>query len=165
VNEDNLKQLVVQGLSAMKAGSDVAARATDEINGDATHPALKEALAEGNRTSRQWADRIDRAVQAASQGGGQQNDQPGDNPVLDAHYEVSRRIRSQAPDDTSRDLGIIANGQLALHYWIAAFGTMANYTKQLGLTDVAGDMKSAADEAKQADEKHTQIAEQLLSQG
>jgi ferritin-like metal-binding protein YciE len=152
---DNLKALVSQGLAAMKAGSDVAARATDEIAQDATHPDLKAALDDGNRTSKEWAARIDRALQQA--GGDQQ-----DNPILEAHYEVSRRIRQQAPDDQSRDLGIIASGQLALHYWIAAFGTMASYTRTLGLDDVAQDMKSSADEARQADERHTRLAEQLL---
>ena len=155
----NLKILVSQGLAAMKSGSDVAAKATDEIGGDASHPQLRAALEEGNRTSRQWAERIDRALQQ-SDGSDQQ-----DNPVLEAHYDVSRRIRQAAPDEASRDLGIIASGQLALHYWIAAFGTMANYTKQLGMEDVAAELKASADEAKQADEKHTQLAEQLLSQG
>ena len=155
--DDSLKQIVVQGLSAMKAGSDVAARATDEINNDASHPDLKAALEEGNRTSQQWASRIDRAIEQAGDG------QQGDNPVLDALYEVSRRIRSQAPDRQSRDLGIIANGQLALHYWIAAFGTMANYLNKLGLEDAGRELKQSADEAKQADEKHTQLAERLLA--
>ena len=59
---------------------------------------------------------------------------------------------------------MIANGQLALHYWVAAFGTMANYAKQLGMSDVAQDMKTCADEAKQADEQHTALAERLLAQ-
>lgn len=110
MNENNLKKLVAQGLSAMQAGSDVAAKATDEINNDARHPALRSALEEGNRTSRQWADRIRRAAEQAGPADQQ------DNPVLEAHYEVSRRIREAAPDDASRDLGIIASGQLALHY-------------------------------------------------
>jgi ferritin-like metal-binding protein YciE len=155
--DENLKQIVAQGLSAMKAGSDVAARATDEIQDDASHPDLKAALEQGNQQSQLWAQRIDRAVQAAGDG------QQGDNPVLDAHYEVSRRIRSEAPDATSRDLGIIANGQLAIHYWIAAFGTMANYLNKLGLDDAGREMKQSADEAKQADEQHTQLAEKLLA--
>ncbi|MCI0754994.1 DUF892 family protein [Teichococcus vastitatis] len=155
---DNLKQLAAQGLAAMRAGSDVAGQATDEISNDAQHPALKAALEEGHRTSKQWAERIGRACQQAGDGG-QQN-----NPIVEALYEVSRRIRQQAPDDTSRDLGIIANGQLALHYWIAAFGTMANYTQKLGMDDVARDMKMCADEAKQADEKQTALAEQILAQ-
>lgn len=156
MDKDNLKQLVAQGLSAMKAGGDAAARATAEISNDAKHPDLKAALEEGNRTAKQWAERIERAHQQAGTGG-QQN-----NPVVEALYEVSRRIRQQAPDDISRDLGIIANGQLALHYWIAAFGTMANYTKHLGMEDVARDMKACADEAKQADEKHTELAEKII---
>lgn len=157
--DDNLKTLVSQGLAAMKAGSDIAAKATDEISGDASHPQLKAALEQGNQTAQQWADRIDRALEQT--GGAEQG---GDNPVLEAHFEVSRRIRQQAADATSRDLGIVAAGQLALHYWIAAFGTMASYTGQLGLDDVARDMKASADEAKQADEQHTALAEELLGQ-
>ena len=157
--DENLKQIVSQGLSAMKAGSDIAAKATDEISNDASSPDLKSALEQGNQTSKTWAERIGRAVEAAG-GGGQ-----GDNPVLEAHYEVSRRIRQNAPDAQSRDLGIIASGQLALHYWIAAFGTMATYTEKLGMSDVAREMKASADEGKQADEKQTAIAKQLLSQG
>ena len=155
---DNFKKLVAQGLTAMKAGSDVAAKATAEISNDVKDQDLKASLEEGNRTSQQWGDRIERALQQAGDGGQQ------DNPILNAHYEVSRRIRQQAPDDTSRDLGIIASGQLALHYWIAAFGTMANYTKHCGMDDAARDMKACSDEAKQADEKLSAMAERLLAQ-
>ena len=158
MNNDSLKQIVAQGLAAMQAGSDVAARATAEIGKDASDPGLKSALEEGNRTSQQWAGRIEQANRQA--GGAAQ-----DNPVLDALYEVSRRIRQQAPDATSRDLGIIASGQLALHYWIAAFGTMATYAKQLGMEEVARDMKACSEEAKQADEAHTALAGRILGRG
>ena len=155
--DDNLKELVSQGLSAMKAGSDVAARATDEISNDASHPDLKAALEQGNSTSKKWADQIDRAM--AQTGPGEQ----GDNKILEAHYEVSRLIRQQAPDATSRDLGIVAAGQLALHYWIASFGTMASYLGALGMDDAASAMKASADEAKQADQQHTELAAKLLA--
>jgi ferritin-like metal-binding protein YciE len=153
---DNLKELVSQGLSAMKAGSDVAARATDEIINDASHPDLKAALERGNNTSKRWAEQIDRAIEKTGPG------QQGDNKILEAHYEVSRLIRQQAPDATSRDLGIVAAGQLALHYWIASFGTMASYLDALGLDDAASAMKTSADEAKQADQQHTELAAKLL---
>ncbi|SFP97237.1 DUF892 family protein [Sphingomonas rubra] len=155
--DNNLKELVSQGLSAMKAGSDVAAHATDEISNDARHPDLKAALEEGNRTSQEWARRIDQAMEQTGPG------QQGDNKILEAHYEVSRLIRQQAPDDQSRDLGIVAAGQLALHYWIASFGTMASYLKAVGLDDAAEQMKKSADEAKQADQQHTELAEKLLA--
>ena len=154
--DTNLKQLVEHGLAAMKAGSEVAARATADIFDDAKHPALKEALETGNRTSKQWEARIDRARQQAGDGASH------DNPILEANYEVSKRIRQHAPDDDTRDLGIIADGQFALHYWIAAFGTMARYAKQLGMEEVARDMAHSADEAKRADEAHSGLAEQIL---
>lgn len=156
MNHDALKQLVAQGLAAMKAGGKVAAAATGEIGNDARHPDLKAALDQGNQVSQQWTQRIDQALSEAG-GSGEQ-----DNPILEAHYEVSRTIRQQAPDDASRDLGIIASGQLALHYWIAAFGTMHAYANQLGMTGAAGMMKKSLDEAKQADEAHTKIAMQIV---
>jgi ferritin-like metal-binding protein YciE len=156
MNNEQLKELIKQGLAALKAGSKVAAGATDEIQNDARDPQLKEALNQGNETSKQWVTRIDRALQEA---GGAEEQQ---NPILEAHYEVSKRIRQQAPDDFSRDLGIIAAGQLALHYWIASFGTLRTYAAQVGLSQTEQEMQTSLDEAKQADEQHNQIARQLM---
>lgn len=154
--DQELKMLVAQGLQALKAGSEVAKKATAEIQGDAGHPELRAALQEGNKTSEQWAQRISQAVQET--GGAEDTG----NPVLEAHYEVSKRIRQKAPDAMSRDLGIIAAGQLALHYWIASFGTLGNYAAKLGLTQTAQNMHASLDEAKQADQQHTAIAEKMM---
>ena len=153
---NSLNALIQQGLAAMKEGSKIAAKATDDIQDDATDSELKSALEKGNQQSKQWASRIDRAFEEAGGKGDEEN------PILEAHYEVSKKIRSKAPDDYSRDLGIIAAGQDALHYWIASFGTIASYAKQAGLTQAAQDLKTCVDEAKQADEQHTQIAERIL---
>ncbi|RYE94989.1 MAG: hypothetical protein EOO77_43590, partial [Oxalobacteraceae bacterium] len=65
MNQDTLKQLVAQGLAAMKAGGKVAAAATAEIQNDARHPDLKAALETGNQVSQQWTKRIDQALQEA----------------------------------------------------------------------------------------------------
>ena len=81
---------------------------------------------------------------------------------MEAHYEVSKQIRDAAPDAQVRDLGIIAAGQLALHYWIAAFGTLKAYAGKLGMTQTEQAMSQSVDEAKQADEQHTQLAARLM---
>ena len=107
----------------------------------------------------QWAQRIERALSEAHSA------EPVNNPVLEAHYEVSRRIRQKAPDDRSRDLGIIAAGQLALHYWIASFGTRGTYASASGMNQVAQDMHASLNKAKQADEQHTQLAKKLMGAG
>ena len=156
MNNDALRTLVAQGLSAMKAGSRVAAQATAEIRNDARHPELQAALETGNTVSQGWTQRIDQALQEVG-GDGEQK-----NPVLEGLYEVSRMIRSQAPEDTSRDLGIVANGQLALHYWIAAFGTIRTYADRLGLSGTAQAMQASLDEAKEGDQAHTDIAERIM---
>jgi ferritin-like metal-binding protein YciE len=155
--QEQLRQLVAQGVQALRAGSEVAKQATAEIDNDARDPALKGALQEGNKTSATWAQRIDRAAKEA---GDAQN---RGNPVLEALYKVSREIRQSASDDRSRDLGIIASGQLALHYWIAAFGTLRTYASSLGLQQIERDFQASLDEAKQQDAEMTQLAERMLA--
>ena len=151
--------LVAQGLQALQAGSQVARTATADIEGDASSADLKAALQAGNRVAEQWAQRIGRAL--AETGGAEDTG----NPVLDAHYEVSRKIRQKAPDATSRDLGIITAGQLALHYWIASFGTLRAYASGLGLSRTEQDMRQSLEEARQADQQHTALAEKMLAAG
>ncbi|MGI4834319.1 MAG: ferritin-like domain-containing protein [Janthinobacterium lividum] len=157
MNTEDLKQLVKNGLAAQQAGSKVAAKATDDIQDDASDEELKTLLKRGNDTAKQWQQRIERAIDEAGDVDSE------DNEILEAHYEVSKKIRSEAGSDQVRDLGIIAAGQLALHYWIASFGTLASYAKAVGLTQTAQELHSSAEDAKQADEQHTELAKRLLS--
>ncbi len=156
---DQLKMLVAQGLQAMKAGSEVAKRATAEIQNDASDPGLKSALQAGNKTAEQWAKRVQDAIGEAGP-----SEDTG-NPILDAHYDVSKKIRQKATDAMSRDLGIITAGQLALHYWIAAFGTLRTYSAKLGMIGVQGSMQACLDEARQADQQHTELAQKIMGAG
>ncbi|RZK98869.1 MAG: DUF892 family protein, partial [Hymenobacter sp.] len=152
MNTEALKQLIKDGLAAQQAGSKVAAKATDEILDDATNPELKTLLQRGNETAKQWQQRLEQAIEEAGGVDAQ------DNEIMEAHYEVSKEIRGQADTDEVRDLGIIASGQMALHYWIASFGTVASYAKTAGLTQTAQNLHLSVEEAKQADEQHTELA-------
>jgi ferritin-like metal-binding protein YciE len=157
MNTEALKQLVKDGLAAQKSGSKIAAKATDEIQDSATNSELKAMLQRGNETSKQWEQRIERAIDEA--GGVDEQDKD----IVEAHYEVSKEIRSQADTDQVRDLGIIASGQMALHYWVASFGTVAAYAKAAGLSQTAQELQSSVEEAKQADEQYTALAQRLLA--
>ena len=84
----------------------ITAAGADEIADSATNPELKSTL--DNDTSKEWQSRIDQAMSEVGASG------EGENPILEAHYDVSRKIRNAAPDDQVRDLGIIAAGQLAM---------------------------------------------------
>lgn len=157
MEQQNLKELIKQGFAAMKGGSKVAAKATDKIQNDAKNEELKNALQHGNEQSKVWAQRIDQSL--AEAGGAPEEE----NEILEAHFRVSKKIREQAADDVTRDLGIITSGQLAIHYWIAAFGTQLSYTTAAGLNQAQQNMQACLDEAKQADEKQTQIAKTILA--
>ncbi|MBC3789315.1 ferritin-like domain-containing protein [Spirosoma utsteinense] len=155
-NKQQFTQLIKEGLSAIKTGSEIAAKSSDIIINAATNPKLKEALQKNKETAKIWVERTDRAIQETGAIG------QIDNPVVDGIGKVHQNILNSGLDDYSRDLGIINAGQLALHYWIAAFGTMANYAKQAGLDETYKAMKDCADESVVADEEHTKVAEQIL---
>ncbi len=77
---------------------------------------------QGHAQAQIWADRLTRVQEMVH---GTTGD--GNNPIIRAHQEVAHKIASHAKDPVERDLGIIAAGQLALHYYVAAFGTLAAY--------------------------------------
>ena len=160
VNED-VRTLMAQGLHAFRAGGEVAQAAISEIHHDASDPELLAELQESNRTSEQWAQRVERATREV--GFSEEPSDANDNLIVEAHLETSRRLRRNAPDDLSRDLGIIAMHQVALHYWIAAFGTLRTYARSVGMSRTVQDMQACLDEARQADQQSTDRAIKLLA--
>ena len=153
---DQLTTLIQNSLASMKAGGEIAKKATGEINNAASNDKLKKALEEGNKTAEQWRKRVDEALKES---GG--SSEPG-NRIIEALYDVSKSVIKDYKDDYSRDLAIIETGQLALHYWIAAFGTMDAYAKRAGLSQTSKNMEMCRKEAEQADKKHTDIALEII---
>lgn len=153
-----LQQLISEGFAAMKTGSEMAAKATTDILNAAENASLKESLQKGSETSKKWVERIERGLQEAGPGGERNNF------VIEAIDKVNQEILKSAPDAATRDLGIISAGQLALHYWIAAFGTMKSYAAEAGLDQTEQEMKVCLEEAKEADEEQTKIAKEIMGQ-
>lgn len=157
MNDQNLKELVINGLTALNAAFDLGKQATDEIQNDASDSQLKQHLQTGSQKSQEWQQKVETALNEAGASGQKQ-----DNPVIQAHYEVSKRIRAQAKSPETRDLGIIADGQLVMHYFIASFGTLRAYAQRLGMDETARNMQTLLDESKQADDDMTQMAQRIM---
>ena len=158
MNEENLKHLVKQGLLALKTAGEIGKGAAADVAKDATNPELKKLLSDGSA----HADEEAKAIQSLLEGMGA-GDQKSDNPIVRAHTEVSKRIRAEAESPETRDLGIIASGQLVMHYYIAAFGTLAQYAERLGMTDAKNTLGGLLDDSKAADERMTQVAKLIMS--
>jgi ferritin-like metal-binding protein YciE len=62
-------------------------------------------------------------------------------------------------DDITLDACIIASGQRAEHYEMAAYGTLVAWARAMGHTDAAGVLQQTLNEEKAADKKLTQLAE------
>ena len=107
VPQDDLEGLVADGLRALKGGATQAQKAASDVRDSASHPDLKDALKQGEQTTQQWQDRIERAMSAMGVDG------ETDNPVIKGVYEVANRTRQEASTDDVRDLGIIASAARA----------------------------------------------------
>ena len=150
----DVKAMLLDAVVAVQAASASGKHATSKIEEQASDPALKTLLQQGSRHAQGWQERLSTASRTL---GGTQAGAEG-NPIIDAIQQVGGKIIGSTTDPAARDLGIIASGQLALHYYIAAFGTMAAYARMLGMEDVAQSLHACLDEAKQGDEWYTELA-------
>jgi ferritin-like metal-binding protein YciE len=73
--------------------------------------------------------------------------------------EEGKSVMEEDFDDETMDACLIASGQRAEHYEMAAYGTLVAWAKVLGLDEAAGLLEEILDEEKAADEKLTALAE------
>lgn len=67
-------------------------------------------------------------------------------------------------DDATMDACLIAAGQRAEHYEMAAYGTLVAWARVMGHTEAADLLQQTLDEEKAADEKLTALAESGINQ-
>ena len=78
--------------------------------------------------------------------------------------EEGKAIMEEDFDDQTMDACLIAAGQRAEHYEIAAYGTLVAWAESMGHDDVATLLKETLEEEKAADQKLTQLAEGGINQ-
>jgi ferritin-like metal-binding protein YciE len=73
--------------------------------------------------------------------------------------EEGKSIMEEDFDDATMDACLVAAGQRAEHYEMAAYGTLIAWAKAMGHEDVVPLLQATLDEEKAADEKLTSIAD------
>jgi ferritin-like metal-binding protein YciE len=73
--------------------------------------------------------------------------------------EEGKSIMEEDFDETTMDACLIAAGQRAEHYEMAAYGTLVAWARAMGHDEAAALLEETLDEEKAADEKLTTIAE------
>jgi len=78
--------------------------------------------------------------------------------------EEGKSIMEEDFDETTRDACLIAAGQRAEHYEIAAYGTLVAWAQAMGHTDAAKLLQETLDEEKAADRTLSSLAEGGINQ-
>ena len=79
--------------------------------------------------------------------------------------EEGKSVMEEDFDDATMDACLIASGQRAEHYEMAAYGTLVAWARAMGHTDAADLLQETLDEEKAADEKLSALAEGGINQG
>ena len=78
--------------------------------------------------------------------------------------EEGKSIMEEDFDDDTMDACLIAAGQRAEHYEMAAYGTLVAWARAMGHTEAADLLQETLDEEKAADEKLSSLAEGGINQ-
>jgi ferritin-like metal-binding protein YciE len=78
--------------------------------------------------------------------------------------EEGKNVMEEDFDDATMDACLIAGGQRAEHYEMAAYGTLIAWAKAMGHTEAANLLQQTLDEEKAADEKLSALAEGGINQ-
>ena len=78
--------------------------------------------------------------------------------------EEGKSVMEEDFDEAAMDACLIAAGQRAEHYEMAAYGTLVAWARAMGHTEAAGLLQETLDEEKAADEKLTTLAEGGINQ-
>ena len=79
--------------------------------------------------------------------------------------EEGKAIMEEDFDESTMDACLIAAGQRAEHYEMAAYGTLVAWARAMGHDDAADLLQQTLDEEKAADEKLSSLAEGGINQG
>ena len=79
--------------------------------------------------------------------------------------DEGKSIMEEDFDDTTMDACLIAAGQRAEHYEMAAYGTLVAWAQAMGHTEAANLLQQTLDEEKAADKKLSGLAESGINQG
>ena len=125
----------------------------------ANSPELREAIESHLEETRGQVQRLEQVFETL------------DEPVKGKHcdgiagiIEEGKSIMEEDFDDATMDACLIAGGQRAEHYEMAAYGTLVAWAQAMGHTEAAKLLQQTLDEEKAADKKLSGLAESGINQ-
>jgi ferritin-like metal-binding protein YciE len=125
----------------------------------ATSPVLREAFESHLEETRGHVERLEQVMQGL---GEKVRGKHCDG--IEGIIEEGKSVMEEDFDETTMDACLIAAGQRAEHYEMAAYGTLVAWAKAMQHTDAAELLQETLEEEKAADEKLTSLAEGGINQ-
>jgi ferritin-like metal-binding protein YciE len=125
----------------------------------ATSPVLRDAFEAHLEETRGHVDRLEQVLEGL---GEKVRGKHCDG--IEGIIEEGKAVMEEEFDEITMDACLIAAGQRAEHYEMAAYGTLVAWATAMGHTEAATLLQETLDEEKAADEKLTAIAEAGINQ-
>ncbi len=124
----------------------------------ATDPKLKRLLEAGVRGNRKQAERLEKVFASAKL-----VSSPRHERAIAGIDEATSAMLAETSNPVERDLIQIAMAQIAIHYFLAKYGTLRAYARSLGNKRAAALLDKTLDENSAGDEKFTQLASDIVA--
>lgn len=152
----NLKELLLDELRDLYSCEKQLVKALPKLAKASTSPQLREAFESHLEETQEHVTRLEKAFEML--------DEPVKakpcHGIMGIIEEGSELIKEHGKDKgPALDAGLIAGGQRAEHYEMAAYGTLRTWAEALGEDELADLLSATLEEEKAADQKLSQLAE------
>ena len=152
---NSLQELYVEQLQDLYSAENQIIKALPKMIEAAQSEELRDALNEHLEVTRNQATRIEKICQELGEKPEKEKCK-GMEGVLKEGSDLLQEVSEEV-----RDAAIIAAAQRVEHYEMAGYGTARTYASLLGFDEAAGQLEETLEEEKEADEKLSELAEDL----
>ena len=158
MNVDDFRQMYLTELQELRSVEEQLVLALPRMAETAQNSQLKQAIQSHLDETRTQRERLDKLLER--HGAGFHEHQDGS---MQGIIKEANRWAKMVQDSDLRDAGLIASAQRVEHYEIAVYGTLATWSKQLGLDEDLRVLHAILEEEKRADAKLTDIAKRVVN--
>ena len=152
-----LNELLSNGLEMAYAAHHQGAAQVDANINSSTTPALKTLLQTGAKQNRKQAERLEKVFKLLQLEAKGTPDQ-----AMQGIIDTNNALIAQTANPTERDLINISAGQHAAHSYLATYGALRHYAKQLGRDKIADLLQKTLTEFGETNKQLTTIAKQIV---
>ncbi len=154
----SLQDLFVDQLKDLYNAENQLVKALPKVAKTAKNPELKKAVEEHLEETKGHVTRLEKVfeeIETRARG--------KTCAAMEGLIAEAKELMAEKPEAEVHDAGLIGAAQKVEHYEIAGYGTLKTWARQLGMEKVARLLEETLEEEKAADQKLTEIAENMVN--